>query len=133
VHEAFLRLVEVDGVRWQDRAHFFAISARIMRRILVDTARTRRADKRAGGEWRVTFAEDLATVERDQELVRLDDALDALAKLDERKARVIELRFFGGLTVDEAAEVLSISADSVHRDWKLAKAWLSREIKNASQ
>ncbi|HZT37962.1 MAG TPA: ECF-type sigma factor [Bryobacteraceae bacterium] len=133
VHEAFLRLIEAEGVRWQDRAHFFAISAQIMRRILVDSARARRAEKRAGQDCRITLADDIATIERDQELVRLDDALDALARLDERKARVIELRFFGGLSVEEAAEVLSVSPQSVHRDWKLAKAWLSRELANASQ
>jgi RNA polymerase sigma-70 factor, ECF subfamily len=133
VNEAFLRIVEAEGVRWQDRAHFFAISAQIMRRILVDSARARKAGKRAGQECRVTFADDIATIHRNQELVRLDDALDALAQLDPRKARVIELRFFGGLSVEETAEVLSISPQSVHRDWKLAKAWLSREIASASQ
>jgi RNA polymerase sigma factor (TIGR02999 family) len=128
VNEAFIRLVEARDVQWQDRAHFFALSATIMRRILVDAARARRADKRGGQDCRISLHDDVATVERDEELVCLDEALQSLARLDERKARVIELRFFGGLSVDETAEVLSVSPQSVHRDWKLAKAWVAREM-----
>jgi RNA polymerase sigma-70 factor, ECF subfamily len=128
VNEAFLRLVDVEGVRWQDRAHFFAVSAQVMRRILVDAARARRADKRGGQELRVTLDDGLGTPHRADELIRLDDALDTLARLDPRKARVIELRLFGGLSVQETAEVLAISQQSVLRDWNLAKAWLTREM-----
>jgi RNA polymerase sigma factor (TIGR02999 family) len=128
VNEAFLRLVEVEGVRWQDRAHFFALAAQLMRRILVDAARARRAEKRGGGEIRVTLDDGIGALHRDDDLVRLDEALAALADLDRRKARVIELRFFGGLSVDETAEVLQISPQSVLRDWSLAKAWLTREM-----
>lgn len=128
VHEAFLRLVEVEGVHWQDRAHFFALSAQIMRRILVDAARARRADKRGGQELRVTLDDGVGTLHQDEDLVRLDDALAALGQVDPRKARVIELRFFGGLSVDETAAVLAISPQSVLRHWKLAKAWLTREM-----
>jgi RNA polymerase sigma factor (TIGR02999 family) len=128
VHEVFLRLVKVEGVRWQDRAHFFAVSAQIMRRILVDAARARRAEKRGGQEWRVTLDDGIGAIHREAELIRLDDALSALAKVDPRKTRVIELRFFGGLNVEETAEVLAISPQSVLRDWKLGKAWLTREM-----
>jgi RNA polymerase sigma-70 factor, ECF subfamily len=128
VHEVFLRLVEVEGMRWEDRAHFFAVSAQMMRRILVDAARARRAEKRWGEEWRVTLGDGVAATHREGDLVRLDDALTALAKVDPRKARVIELRFFGGLSVDETAAELAISPQSVLRDGKLAKAWLTREM-----
>ena len=130
VNEAFLRLVELEGVRWQDRAHFFALSAQMMRRILVDAARARRAGKRGGQELRVTLDDGVGALHRDDDLVRLDDALAALAQMDGRKAQVIELRFFGGLTVEETAEVLKISTQSVLRDWKLARAWLSREMQH---
>ena len=129
VNEAYLRLVDAKTISLRDRAHFFALSARIMRRILVDHARARRTDetRRAGG--RVTFDEGLAvTSEPGQELVALDDALEALAKFDERKSRVIEMRFFGGLSVEETAAVLNVSPDTVMRDWRLAKAWLEREM-----
>jgi RNA polymerase sigma factor (TIGR02999 family) len=128
-HEAYLRLVGADGLRWQDRAHFFAVAAQMMRRILVDAARAGAAAKRQGGALRVTFSEEIAIpVGEDTNLIALDDALAALARQDARKARVVELRFFGGLSVDETAEVLKISPDSVMRDWRLAKPWLAREV-----
>ena len=129
VNEAYLRLVDLKRMQWQDRAHFFAMSARLMRRILVDHARARRYNKRGGGVRPVSLDEALhvaANAERD--LVALDEALAALAATDERKARVVELRFFGGLSVDEVGSVLHISPETVGRDWRLAKAWLAREI-----
>ncbi len=129
VNEAFLRLVDVSGVSWQDRAHFFAISAQIMRRILVDAARARGTRKRGGGVVRVDLNESIdALPELDSRLVDLDEALESLARFDARKARVVELRFFVGLSVKEIAEVLKISPDSVKRDWRLARAWLVREL-----
>ena len=129
INEAYLRLVDVKTVSLRDRAHFFALSARVMRRILVDRARARRTAKRGGMAARVTFDEALAvTSEPGQELVALDDALEALAKFDERKSRVIEMRFFGGLTVEQTAEVLNVSPDTVMRDWRLGRAWLEREM-----
>jgi RNA polymerase sigma factor (TIGR02999 family) len=122
-------LAGTEGLRWQDRAHFFAVAAQMMRRILVDAARARVAAKRQGGSLRVTFSEAIAvSVGQDSTLLALNDALEALVRLDPRKARVIELRFFGGLTVDETAEVLKISRESVMRDWRLAKPWLAREV-----
>ncbi len=129
VHEAYIRLVDAKVAQWQDRAHFFAISAQMMRRILVDAARTRQAGKRGGLLNRVELNESLdgAPMTGNQTL-RLNDALDALAVFDARKAKVVELRFFGGLSVDETAEVLNLSPQSVMRDWKLARAWLAREI-----
>ena len=133
-HEAYLRLVDAEGVRWQDRAHFFAVAAQMMRRILVDAARARRAAKRHGSGIRVTFHDEIPVAAgRDTELIALDDALSALAAFDPRRARVVELRFFGGLSVEETAEVLKISAQSVLRDWRLAKAWLAREIAGANR
>ena len=129
VNEAFLRLVEADNVRWQDRAHFFAISANMMRRILVDAARARGAEKRGGDVVKVDLNESIdGLLDRGAELLRLDDALDALTHFDQRKAQVVEMRFFGGLSVEETAEVLKISPQSVMRDWKLARAWLMREM-----
>ncbi len=129
VNEAFLRLVDVTGVRWQDRAHFFAISAQMMRRILVDAARARGSGKRGGGAVRLDLNESIdALPEPDSRLVDLDEALESLARFDARKAKVVELRFFGGLSVEETAEVLKISPQSVMRDWKLARAWLMREL-----
>jgi RNA polymerase sigma factor (TIGR02999 family) len=135
VNEAYLRLVDISNVTWQDRAHFFGICAQIMRRILVDAARTRRAAKRGGDARPVEHSTAVnldeipdMSARRDHELVALDDALEELAKMDRRKAQVIELRFFGGLSVEETAEVLGISSQSVMRDWKLAKAWLTREL-----
>ena len=130
VNEAYLRLIDVKHVAWHDRAHFLAVAARIMRRILVDHARARRAQKRGGPVTRVTFTETLVvTNEPREDFVALDDALEALAAFDERKSRVIELRFFGGLSVEEAASVLKVSPDTVMRDWRLAKAWLQREMR----
>jgi RNA polymerase sigma factor (TIGR02999 family) len=135
VNEAFLRLIDARDVDWQDRTHFFAVCARIMRRILVDAARERGALKRGGQAGRV---EHSAAVNFDllpapgpdprSQLCALDDALNTLARLDPRRAQVIELRFFGGLTVEETGEVLQISPQSVMRDWKLARAWLAREL-----
>ena len=129
VNEAYLRLIEMTGVGWQDRTHFFAVAAQVMRHILVDAARARISAKR-GGHMRQVNASVLLNLgtRRDPELVALDDALNALEKIDSRRARVIELRFFVGLSVEETAEVLKISAQSVMRDWKLAKAWLEREV-----
>jgi RNA polymerase sigma factor (TIGR02999 family) len=130
VNEAYLRLIDAQQVKWQDRAHFLAMSARLMRRILVDWARSKQYQKRGGGALKVTMDEGLALAdERGHDLVALDDALQALAKFDERKSKVIELRFFGGLSVEETAAVLKVSVDTVMRDWKLAKAWLLREMR----
>ena len=130
VNEAYLRLVNSRQVNWQNRAHFFAISAQLMRRILVDYARARGSQKRGGGVPKVTLDEELmAPQEKGHDLVALDDALKALAHIDPRKCKVIELRFFGGLSVDETAEVLKISPDTILRDWRLAKAWLAREMR----
>jgi RNA polymerase sigma-70 factor, ECF subfamily len=132
VNEVYLRLVDVRRVNWQNRAHFLAMSARLMRRILVDAARSKRYQKRGGGAIKVTLDEALLpSVEKSQDLVALDDALAALATVDERKAQVIELRFFGGLSVEETATVLKVSVDTVMRDWKLAKVWLLRELRRA--
>jgi RNA polymerase sigma factor (TIGR02999 family) len=133
VNEAYLRLIDAKGVDWRDRAHFFSLSARVMRRILVDHARTRRAQKRPGQAARVSFDEALVVGdEPGVDFVALNDALEALAKLDERKSRVIEMRFFTGLSVEETASVLGVSADTVMRDWRLAKAWLQREMRGRS-
>jgi RNA polymerase sigma factor (TIGR02999 family) len=129
VNEAYLRLVDLSRIRWQDRAHFFAMSARLMRRILVDHARSRRYLKRGGGAVRVSFDEALAVSrESAADLVALDDALQSLARIDPRKGQVVELRYFGGLSVDETAEVLHVSPETVMRDWRLSKAWLLREV-----
>lgn len=129
VHEAYLKLIDVTNVDWQHRAHFFAVSAQIMRRILLDRARRRVAAKRGGAAPRVNLDEvpDIGSG-RARELIALDDALNALAAVDPRKARVIELRFFAGLSVEETAEVLKVSPDTVKRDWKLARAWLLAEL-----
>jgi len=130
VNEAYIRLVEGKDVSWQDRAHFFAVAARVMRRILVDRARARRAQKRASPATRVAFDEALVvTNEPREDFVALDDALKALAAFDERKSRVIELRFFGGLSVEETAVVLKVSPGTVMGDWRLARAWLQREMR----
>jgi len=132
VHEAWLRLVRVKDTHWQDRAQFFGLCAQLMRRILVDHARARLRARRGGGAPRVPLEEALLVSEaRSPSLVALDDALTALSALDPRKGRVVELRFFGGLSTEEAAEVLKISPDSVKRDWRLAKAWLMRELSGA--
>jgi len=129
VNEAYMRLIDVKHVNWQNRAHFLAMSARFMRRILVDYARSKGYQKRGGGAVNVTFDESLpVAAEPGMDLVALDDALKALATVDERKSRVIELRFFGGLSVEETATVLGVSPETIMRDWKLAKAWLMREL-----
>jgi RNA polymerase sigma factor (TIGR02999 family) len=132
VHEAYLELIDITNVDWQHRAHFFAVSAQIMRNILLDRARRRVTAKRGGNAERVNF-DELPDVGggRARELIVLDDALNALAKMDARKARVIELRFFGGLSVEEAAEVLAVSPETVMRDWKFARSWLQAEIGRA--
>ena len=130
VNEAYLRLIDVKHVNWQNRAHFLAMSARLMRRILVDYARSKGYQKRGGGAVKVTFDEGLpVAAEPAMDLVALDDALKVLATMDERKSRVIELRFFGGLSVEETATVLAVSPETIMRDWKLAKAWLMRELR----
>ena len=129
INEAYLRLIDVHKVDWQDRNHFLSMAARQMRRVLVEAARSKRRQKRGAGATKITFDEALIVpTQPGQDLVALDDALEALAKVDERKSRVIELRFFGGLTVEETASALNISQDTVLRDWRLAKAWLLREL-----
>jgi RNA polymerase sigma-70 factor, ECF subfamily len=128
VNEAYMRLVDIHKVQWQNRAHFFAMSARLMRRILVDSARSRKYQKRGAGAQKVSLDERLMVAEPGRDLVALDDALEQLAKVDERKSKVVEMRFFGGLSVEETAEALGVSVDTVMRDWKLAKAWLLREL-----
>ena len=129
VNEAYLRLIEVNQVRWQNRAHFFAMASRLMRRILVDAARARRYQKRGGGAEAVSLDEALVVSgEPRQDLIALDDALNALAAFDLRKSQVVEMRFFGGLSVEETAAALHVSADTVMRDWRLAKVWLVREL-----
>jgi RNA polymerase sigma-70 factor (ECF subfamily) len=129
VNEAYIRLIDVQQVDWQNRAHFLAMAARLMRRILVDSARAKRYQKRGGGALRVTFDEGvLPADDRPTDLVALDDALNTLADMDERRGRILELRFFGGLTVEETASVLKVSPDTVMRDSRLAKAWLAREL-----
>ena len=129
VNEAYLRLVQLERIDWQDRAHFLSIGARLMRRVLVDIARARHSEKRGGGAVRVSFDEaTLADHARDADVIRLDEALDALARRDPRKARVIELRFFGGLSAEETAAALEVSTKTVIRDWTFAKAWLQREM-----
>lgn len=129
VNEAYVKLLGCQNMDWQNRAHFFAISAQVMRRILVDSARARGYQKRGGGIPKVTLDECLiGPKEKGKDLVALDDALQALARFDFRKSRVVELRFFGGLSAEETAEVLKVSPDTVLRDWRLAKAWLAREM-----
>jgi RNA polymerase sigma factor (TIGR02999 family) len=129
INELYLRLSDLKLIDWQNRAHFFALCARQMRRILTDQARARQSRKRGSGAQPVLL--DMALVvapEASADLVAVDDALNQLAKVDERKSQVVELRFFGGLTVEETAEVLKVSPDTVARDWRLAKAWLLREL-----
>lgn len=129
VNETFLRLVELDRIDWRDRAHFLSIGARLMRRVLVDMARARRSEKRGGDAVRITLDDDMpAATRQNADVVRLDEALDALSRLDPRKGRVIELRFFGGLSAEETAAVLDVSTKTVIRDWTFAKAWLQREM-----
>ena len=129
INEAYLRLIHSKNVRWQNRAHFFAVSAQLMRRILVDFARSRHYQKRGGGAQKVSLDQALEiSDEKGAELIALDDALSALDKLDARKSQVVELRFFGGLSVEETAEVLKVSPDTIMRDWKMAKVWLLRAM-----
>lgn len=129
VNEAYLRLVDWKDVQWQNRAHFFAVSAKMMRRILVDFARDRQYLKRGGGALQVSLAEASAFIDcRSSDLVALDEALTALTEMDHRKGQVVEMRFFGGLSVKEVAEVLKVSEETVMRDWRLAKVWLFREL-----
>jgi RNA polymerase sigma factor (TIGR02999 family) len=132
VHEAYLELIDITNVDWQHRAHFFAVSAQIMRHILLDRARARVAAKRGGKAEHVNFDElpDLGTG-RERELIALDDALNTLTGIDPRKARVIELRFFGGLSVEDTAAVIGVSQDTVMRDWKFARAWLQAELSHS--
>ena len=129
VNEAYIRLIDWKNVRWQNRAHFFAVSAQLMRRILVDFARDRNYLKRGGGALQVSLAEaESLPLARNDDLVALDEALAKLSQFDDRKGRVVELRFFGGLSVREVAEVLKVSEETVMRDWRLAKVWLLREL-----
>ena len=129
VHEAFVQLVQQDRVDWQGRAHFFAVAAQLMRRILVDHARGRLRDKRGGGAVRISLDEGLGlSVERDADVVALDDALKSLAAVDARQAELVEMRFFGGLSVEEVAAVLGVSKRTVEAEWTVTKAWLRREL-----
>jgi RNA polymerase sigma factor (TIGR02999 family) len=129
VNEAYVRLIDWKNVQWQNRAHFFGVSAQLMRRILVDFARSRRYEKRGGGKAPLALDEVVLTSgEKSADMVALDEALLSLEKLDARQSRVVELRFFGGLTVAETAEVLKVSEATVRRDWSIARAWLRREM-----
>jgi RNA polymerase sigma factor (TIGR02999 family) len=129
VHEAYLRLVDQKGVQWQNRAHFFAVAAQMIRRILVDHARTHNAEKRGGGACKLALDEAIAVPQRrDLNLVALDEAIDGLAAIDPQQGRIVELRFFGGLSIEETSEVLNISPATVKRDWAVAKAWLYRDL-----
>lgn len=129
IHEAFLRLVDAPQMRWQNRAHFFAVSAQVMRRVLVDVARAQRSLKRGGDCQHVALDEGLVDNQRTHpDLVALDEALTELAAIDPRKSRVVELRFFGGLTAEETADVLNLAPDTVLRDWQLAKVWLLQRL-----
>jgi RNA polymerase sigma factor (TIGR02999 family) len=133
VHEAYMKLVGQNNVRWQNRAHFFGIAAQMIRRILVDYARARRAEKRGSGVDALSLDEAIALPGgKDLDLVALDDALEGLAKIDERQSRLVELRFFTGLTIEETAEVMQMSVATAKRDWVSAKAWLAREIRRQS-
>lgn len=130
VNEAYVRLIDARQVKWQNRAHFLGIAARLMRQILVDAARSKRSLKRGAGAMRVTLDDArIAASDPGPEVLALDEALKALAGFDERKARVIELRFFGGLSVEETAATLAVSVDTVMRDWKFARAWLAKELR----
>ncbi|MFH1418053.1 MAG: sigma-70 family RNA polymerase sigma factor [Planctomycetota bacterium] len=134
VNEAYLRLIRQEDVEWQSRAHFFAVAAQAIRRILVDHARTHQRAKRGGGRQRVRLDEDLAIrKERDIDLVALDEAMERLARLNERQARIVELRFFGGLGLKEVAECLGVSPRTVDGDWSMARAWLRRELHEGAE
>lgn len=134
VNEAYLRLIDWKDVHWQNRAHFLGVAAKLMRRILVDSARARYQDKRGGAARQVSFDEAAAvSVEHAAEFIALDDALQQLAAIDPRRSRLVELRFFGGLNEEETAEVLKVSPRTVRREWSLARAWLHRELKQEGQ
>lgn len=131
IHEAYLKLADNREKQWQNRAHFFAVAASAMRHILVDHARVRQSEKRGGGAQKISLEDaPMVSIERASEIVALDDALKNLEKEDERKGRVVELRYFGGLSVEETSEVLKISPETVTRDWRFAKTWLLRELSN---
>ena len=131
VNEAYLKLIDQKHVHWKNRAHFFALSAQLMRRILVDHARSRQYEKRGGGAQRISFDEAMiVSPERGADLIALDEALNKLTEIDPRKGKVVELRFFGGLSIEETAEALQISAVTVMREWRMAKAWLYNSLKN---
>lgn len=133
VNETYTRLVGLRRIRWQDRAHFLAMAARLMRRVLIERARARLGRKRGGGATRVTLDDDaFATEQPSCDVFALNEVLDRLAALDPRRATVVELRFFGGLTLDETASALDVSPDTITRDWNLARAWLARELKGVS-
>jgi RNA polymerase sigma factor (TIGR02999 family) len=133
IHEAYVRLVDQRNVQWQNRAHFFGIAAQMMRRILVDHARSKKRAKRGGSEIRVSLGDaEVAAKDQDLDVVALDEALERLARIDEQQSRVVELRFFSGLSVEETAEVMGISKSTVKRDWSMAKAWLHRELSGES-
>lgn len=130
VHEAYLRLAEQDQVHWQNRAHFFGVAAQMMRRVLVDHARANCRVKRGGAACKLSFDEAINLYQRqDEQIVELDEALTRLRQLDSRKGEVVELRYFGGMSVEETAEVLGVSCNTVMRDWNMAKAWLYQELK----
>ncbi len=133
VHEAYLRLVDANEIDWQNRAHFFGIAAVRMRHILVEHARSRQAAKRGGGEYRLSLSEANGLAEeQDVNLLALDDALKRLESLDSQKTRIVELRYFGGMTIEETAEVLKLSPATIKRDWSMARAWLRSEISHES-
>ena len=128
VNEAYLRLIGEQNIEWQDRTHFFAIAAQVMRHLLVDHARSRQYAKRGGGARQVTLEEAAVVTEQNEEVLALDEALEKLAAIDQRKSRIVEIRYFGGLSVEETAEVIGISPVTVRREWLKAKAWLYREL-----
>jgi len=133
VNEIYVQLIDLRGVTWRDRAHFFALSSRLIRRVLIDAARAKAAQKRGGQASHIELDENLLVSQEPRaDVIALDDALTALAAIDERKSQVVELRFFGGLGIEETAEVLKVSPETVKRDWKLAKAWLRRELRNST-
>ena len=130
VHEAYMKLIDQKRVQWQNRAHFFGIAAQVMRRILMDHARKHQADKRGGEAEKLPIEEEILVVshEKSAELIALDDALQELAKIDEQKAKIVELRYFGGLSIEETAEVMGVSVPTINRQWRMAKAWLYSQI-----
>ena len=132
IHEAYLKIAGNEGKKWQNRAHFFGVAAKAMRHILVDYARSKQSQKRGGWQQRITFTEDdLVSGGRSEEVVALDDALNRLAILDDRKSRVVEMKFFAGLKIEEIAEILKTSPETVKRDWRFARTWLLRELSGA--